>query len=299
MITVFGSINLDLVVAVERLPTAGETVSGPDHQTFAGGKGANQALAACRAGAGVKMIGAVGGDAFAALALANLKAAGVDLSGVRSLPGATGLALIGIEASGENQIIVASGANARVEAAWLEGALSASDLLVLQGEVPLKEAVSAMSAACRSGARVVWNPAPVPMGDLTAALKQVSILVVNESEAAEIATRLGHSEEPAAFVDALAGEFEAVVVTLGAKGVLAGRGADRLSLSAPKVDPVDTTGAGDAFCGALAAALDAGKAFDRALKEGVAAGSLACTVTGAQSSAPQRADIDRLAGQIV
>ncbi|MET1413638.1 ribokinase [Roseibium sp. HPY-6] len=299
MITVFGSINLDLVVVVRRLPAAGETVSGPDHQTFPGGKGANQALAAKRAGASVTMVGAVGQDAFGALAVANMQHAGVDLAGVRKLPGATGLALIGIDAAGENQIIVASGANARVEAEWVEPILAAGGTLLLQGEVPLAQMQLAVARAKEVGAKVIWNPAPVPEDDFLSCLDAIDTLIVNESEAAEIAGRAGVSADPDTFIANFATSSRSVVVTLGSKGVLAGRGGDRFRCEAPSINAVDTTGAGDAFCGALAASLDKGKPFERALKEGVAAGTLACMATGAQSSAPGKDDIARLADQIV
>jgi ribokinase len=299
MITVFGSINLDLVVFVPRLPAAGETVSGRDHQTFSGGKGANQALAARRAGANVRMIGAVGRDSFADPALENLSAAGVDLTGVRVLDGSTGLALIGIDAAGENQIIVASGTNARVEASWLDGMLAAGDTLVMQGEVPVSELAGAAARAGRAGASVFWNPAPVPAGDIGACLEASATLVVNQSEAAIIAAGLGIPADPEDFAAKLASDRRAIVVTLGAGGVLARTGGTRHRFQAPEVDAVDTTGAGDAFCGALAAALDRKAGFERALKEGVAAGALACAATGAQSSAPRKEDIDRLADRIV
>ena len=299
MITVFGSINLDLVVAVQHLPKAGQTVSGPDHQTFPGGKGANQALAARRAGASVRMVGAVGQDAFGPLALTNMREADVDLSPVRILPGASGLAFIGIDAKGENQIIVACGANARVEADWLEACLLKSDMLLLQGEVPFDQTQRAIERARQIGASVFWNPAPVPPENILASLDAVETLVVNESEAQDIATRAGLTGDLAAFIDHLAADTRRVVVTLGAKGARAGFAGNRYQVGSPAIAAVDTTGAGDAFCGALAAALDAATPFERALKEGVAAGALACTATGAQSSAPRREDIHRLADQIV
>lgn len=298
MITVFGSINLDLVVAVPRLPSAGETVSGRDHQTFPGGKGANQALAARRAGAEVKLVGAVGEDGFADLALQNLRDAGVDVSGVRKVGGSTGLALIGIDPAGENQIIVASGTNARVEAAWLGGRLRDGDTLMLQGEVPYQTAAGAALLARQANACVFWNPAPVPEGDLRACFEVASTIVVNVSEAAVIGNRLGIAGDPESFADSLATPFRSIVVTLGADGVLARTDKTRYRFPSPRVEAVDTTGAGDAFCGALAAALDRSVSFERALKEGVAAGALACTVTGAQSSAPLLEEIRRLAEQI-
>ncbi len=299
MITMFGSINLDLVVAVPRLPVAGETVSGPDHQTFPGGKGANQALAARRAGADVRMISAVGQDAFAELALSNMRGAGVDLSGVRSLPGTTGLALIGIDPSGENQIIVASGANLRIEAEWLSAGLRQEDILMSEGEAPFDEVKKAMKQAKSTGATVFWNPAPVPEGDISEGLDAANVLVVNENEAALIGNALGLANDPDVFLDHFATAGRAVIVTQGARGVVAGDGQSRFRIGAPDVRAVDTTGAGDAFCGALAAAIDQHVPFERAVREGVAAGALACTVTGAQSSAPLKEDIARLADQIL
>jgi ribokinase len=298
MITVFGSINLDLVVAVPRLPTAGETVSGRDHQTFPGGKGANQALAARRAGAEVRLIGAVGQDSFAEPALLNLRQAGIDLTGLRTMAGSTGLALIGIDPAGENQIIVASGTNARVEASWLEGRFEPGGTLLVQGEVPLAEVAAGARHARDAGASVIWNPAPVPEGDLRGGLDVAGTVVVNLSEAAEIGDRLGIAGDPETFAQTLATDGRSVVVTLGADGVLARTATARHRFGSPVVKAVDSTGAGDAFCGALAAALDRKAPFERALKEGAAAGALACTVTGAQSSAPHLQDIARLADTI-
>lgn len=299
MITVFGSINLDLVVAVPRLPRPGETVSGPDHQTFPGGKGANQALAARRAGADVRLIGAVGQDAFAELALANLQKTGVDLSGVRSLDGSTGLAFIAVDPEGENQILVARGTNARVQADWLKPVLGSRDTLMVQGEASFDQIGAAILLAREAGAAVCWNPAPVPEGDLSTCFEALSLLVVNETEALEIGRRHGLKGDADGFIERFAAPSRAVVVTLGAEGVVAGHGDQRLRLKAPRIKAVDTTGAGDAFCGALAAALDLGRPFERAVKEGIAAGALACTVTGAQSGAPEAGAIARLADQIV
>lgn len=298
MITVFGSINLDLVVALPRLPTAGETVSGRDHQTFPGGKGANQALAARRAGAEVRMVGAVGQDSFAALALENLRDSGVDLSGVHTMAGSTGLAFIGVDPAGENQIIVASGTNARVDAGWLENRLSPGGTLMVQGEVPFPEVVRAGRLAREAGTSVFWNPAPVAEGDLLGCFDVAGTVVVNTSEAVTIAERLGIAGDPETFAESLATPMRSIIVTLGADGVVAHDGTARYRFGSPRVDAVDSTGAGDAFCGAVAAALDQKVPFERALKEGVAAGALACTVTGAQSSAPLRQDIVRLADRI-
>lgn len=297
MITVFGSINLDLVVMLPRLPALGETVVGPDHQTFPGGKGANQALAAARAGARVRMIGAVGRDGHAAAALANLEAAGVDLAGVRHLDGTTGLAMIGIDPRGENLILCASGVNARVEAAWLDGLLSADDLLVLQRELSPDPIAGAIARARAAGARVLLNAAPSGDAALARLLGEVDILVANAGEAAELAGALGVPADATVLARcaALAGEERLAVVTLGADGAIARRGATLWQVAAPKVAALDTTGAGDAFVGAFAAALDRGAETGRALAEGTAAGALACLATGAQSSSPESAAIAALA----
>lgn len=295
MIVVFGSINLDLVVALPRLPGPGETISGPDYQTFAGGKGGNQALAAGRAGADVQMVGAVGQDAFAELALANMRVAGVGLDHVRHLEGTTGLAFIGIDTAGENQIIVASGANTKVKASWLDGVLGQEDLLLMQGEVPTGEITAAIALAKTTGTLVVWNPAPVPAEQFASRALSVDMLIVNETEAQELAKHLGVPGDPHGFLNAIGNDDRHVVVTLGANGVVARAGGDTVVVTPPNVDVSDTTGAGDAFCGALAAAVSRGAPLERALAEGVSAGSLACTATGAQSSAPGYLDISALA----
>ncbi len=300
MIVVFGSINLDLVVAVPRLPGAGETVVGPDHQSFAGGKGANQALAAARAGGKVKMIGAVGDDAFAGPALANLRAAGVDLARVRRLPGSTGLAMIGVDHAGENQIICASGVNARVVADWLEGEISKGDLLVLQRELALEPIEKAIDKARAIGATILLNVAPSAGGGLSRMIDRVDVLVANEAEAAELAVELGVRDAPSpeALLAALSAENRYTVITLGAEGLIASKGDMIWRVPAPEVSVTDTTGAGDAFVGALAASIDRGDDFPGALREGVAAGALACTANGAQSSSPDRAAILALAERL-
>jgi ribokinase len=300
MITVFGSINLDLVVVLPRLPSPGETVVGPDHQLFAGGKGANQALAAARAGARVRMVGAVGRDVHAAAALVNLERAGVDLSDVRHLDGTTGIAMIGVDEAGENLIMCASGVNARVSADWLEGRLARGDLLVLQRELSPEPIAEAVARARLCGTRVLLNAAPSGDAALARLVEGVDVIVANASEAAELALALGAGETPVADLHcaALSGPDRLAVVTLGARGLVAQRGGKRWHVAAPEVEVVDTTGAGDAFVGALAAALDRGADVERALAEGTAAGALACTATGAQSSSPDTASIAALAARI-
>ncbi|GGB57466.1 ribokinase [Roseibium aquae] len=299
MIVVFGSINLDLVICVPRLPRSGETVSGPDHQAFPGGKGANQALAARRAGADVAIVGAVGRDAFADLALENLRGAGVRLDQVRRIDRATGLAMIGVDPAGENQIMVAAGANAQVRSSWLEGMLATGDTLLVQGEISTAEIRGAMARARQVGARTVFNPAPVPAEDLGDLLGHTDVLVVNEAEAEEIARRLEAPADREGFAAHFGSGTRVAVVTLGSAGIVAYRAGERFRMHAPEADILDTTGAGDAFCGALAAGLDRGARLEDALRCAVAAGTLACTATGAQSSVPGDGEIAQFALRVV
>jgi ribokinase len=300
MIVVFGSLNADLTARVERFPRPGETVAGLSFAVVAGGKGANQALAARRAGAAVKMVGAVGNDAFAATAVSGLSHAGVDLGGVRRIDGPTGIAVIVVDARGQNSIVVVPGANGSVaEPDLIDAALRPDTTLVLQLEVPLAAVSGAVHRARARGARVVLNAAPAI--DLPATLLSViDVLIVNEHEAEALAATSAVPSSPESFAAAVRQRFGcAVVVTLGARGALAAVGGARLlRAAAPPVDVVDTTGAGDALVGALAAALDRGASWPRALAEGVAAGSLACGAAGAQAALPTAEAIDRLAATL-
>jgi ribokinase len=296
VIVVFGSINLDLVTRVECFPKPGETIAGRSFAMHPGGKGANQALAAARAGSAVCMYGAVGRDAFADPALVSLTAGGVDISGVARVDGATGCATILVDRSGENAIAVVAGANNRADPASVPDAALAKDAwVVLQQEVRADANASLLERARRFGAKTILNAAPArpPSRDV---IGKLDVLVVNELEAVTLATALGWPLEPEPFVRATVGSHAAltVVVTLGAQGaVAAGRG-QVLRIGAPAVDVVDTTAAGDAFVGALAAALDRGEGLPAALRYAVTAGSLACTAEGAQNALPLRAAIEAL-----
>jgi ribokinase len=299
MIIVFGSLNVDLVTPVERLPGAGETVLGPGYALHPGGKGANQALAARRAGALVTMVGAVGRDGFAEIALGLLAEDGVDLSHVARVEAPTGAAFIAVDAAGHNQIVVAAGANALARAEAVEALEPGEgDLLLLQREVPESECLRAARAMRTGGGRVILNLAPAgePTPDL---LALTDILIVNEHEALILAGSLGWTEtEPDAIARRVDGERGiACIVTLGAAGAVGWHGGVRRRLEAPVVDAVDTVAAGDSFVGAFAAALQAGFGFSGALQRGLAAGSLACTVAGAQPSVPRREAIEALAGK--
>ena len=300
MIIVFGSINLDLVTRVERIPGPGETTLGSDYETSPGGKGANQALAAQRAGAEVAMAGAVGKDSFAVQALALLKAEGVDLSATMEVAAPTGAAFIAVDKHGENAIVVASGANRSAKAVQLERlALGASDILVLQRETPPAEVEAAAIHAKAKGARVIMNLAPAgPPGEKL--LRALDILIVNEHEALTLGDalklRTREPEEVAAHVDRVLGL--ATIVTLGPAGAVAYAKGARFAAPAPKVAVVDTTGAGDTFVGAFAASLHRGLSFEAAMKRGLAAGSLACTKPGAQPSMPYATEIEALAAKV-
>ena len=296
MIVVFGSINLDFIATLDCLPKPGETALGPTYITAPGGKGANQALAAARMGAKVKMIGAVGRDSVAVEALALLSAEGVDLTGVRDVELPTGAAFIGVDAKGENLIMVASGANAAVKADALRALkLSEKDILLVQREVPEQELANAIGYAHAQGARVILNAAPA--GRLPPELLlALDVLIVNEHEAAIVAKGLGIAAtdpgEIARIIDADHGV--ATIVTLGAAGAIGWTGGVRRPVAPPSTSVVDTVGAGDCFCGAFAAALDAGFGFTGALARAVAAGSLACRKAGAQPSFPTRDEVEHV-----
>ncbi|MEM6742502.1 MAG: ribokinase [Pseudomonadota bacterium] len=286
MITVFGSVNMDLVVTVQALPRPGETVPGRDHFAAPGGKGANQALAAARAGAAVRFVGAVGEDAHAAPALVHLREAGADLTAVRTVSGPTGVALILVDAAGENVIAVAPGANASLGAdRAADLTLASGDTLLMQLEAPPAGVEAAMAAARAAGARVLLNPAPF-LPEARGLLPSADLLILNETEgrAALDATLPDRPEAAAAALSAAFGP--AVALTLGARGAALAMGGETWLAPAPSIDAVDATGAGDAFCGHLAAALDRGEAPGSALRLACAAGAAACLVQGAQPAMP-------------
>jgi len=283
-VLVIGSINADLVVTLDRLPEPGETVTGGRFARHGGGKGANQAVAAARAGARVRFAGAVGDDDLGAAAIEQLAAEGVDVGAVARLDGeATGVALIAVDRAGRNQIAVASGANARVGAALVARALEAAalgpgDVVLLGFEVPDAAVVAGARAAGPAGARAILNPAPardLPDGVLGHGV----LLTPNGLEAAA----LTGETEPAAAARALARRTNApVLVTVGADGALLAGGDGVVEIAAPEVEVVDTTGAGDAFNGVLAAGLAAGAGVEEAARRAVDAASAAVRRAGAR-----------------
>jgi len=287
-VVVVGSANVDFVVRCEALPTPGQTVLGEDLATLAGGKGANQATAAARAGARTALVAALGDDAHAELLRAHLRTAGVDISRVRTVEGASGAALIAVDAAGDNLIVVAPGANARLTELKPDdlAAIKRADVLLTQLEVPLATVAAAAEAAKAAGRMVVLNPSPVR--SLPVALTdQVDVLIVNAGEAAELG-----GGDPEAAADGLLDLVPAVATTLGSEGVrYADRSGRRLAVPSPEVTAVDTTAAGDTFAGAFAAALADGRTVEFALCWACAAASVCVERPGASASIPAREEI--------
>lgn len=291
-VVVVGSVNADLVVHVPRHPLPGETLLGDGPVVLAGGKGANQAVAAARLGARVALVGAVGTDANAEVALAELRGAGVDLTALRVVDGPTGLAVVTLAEGGENTIVVLPGANAAVTPDAVDAAartVGAARVCVLQAEIPVPAVVRAVAVARAAGVRVLLNVAPATVLP-RAALAAADPLVVNEHEAAVL---LGEPEagDPDAAVDGLlALGARSVVLTLGAVGAVGHDGDGRWRLPARPVRPVDTTGAGDAFVGALAAGLAAGDPLRHAAAHATRVAAASVLHRGAQPSYPWKDD---------
>src|SRR6516162_2102107 len=284
MIVVFGSINVDLIVPVPHLPRPGETVLGGDYALLPGGKGANQALAARRAGADVVLVGAVGADSFALVALDPLSRAGIDTRLVTSVPAPTGCAAVMVSRSGENVIAVASGANAYVQADRVpDELLGPGTILVTQMEVPVIETAEVIRRMRARGGRSLLNFAQaVPIGlDL---FDKLDLIVANEGEAAALGCGV------ASIAKRLR---QGLIITGGAAGAVAHLAdGSTLNVPAPPIVPVDTTGAGDTFVGVLAAALDSNTSTETAMRRASAAAGLACLARGAQSAMPDAKAID-------
>lgn len=294
MIIVFGSINVDMVMQVDALPAPGETVLCPEYLIVPGGKGANQALAAARAGAAVRMIGTVGTDAFADTALSLLRDGGVDVSAVAESGRPTCCATVWVDSKGENSIVVASGANLDTAAGQLSAdTLGTGDWLVLQMEIPLPENWAAVREARARGAHVILSVAPAgPVPEEI--LAEVDVLLVNEIEGEAVADAVGiPPNDPKRLLADLAGRFDlTAIMTLGKRGALAIGPAGSFEAPALPITATDTTGAGDAFAGILAAALDAGGSIEDAVRRASVGAALACKTMGAQTSLPYHADID-------
>jgi ribokinase len=269
-VCVVGSVNTDLTFTVDGLPLPGETVLASALASWPGGKGANQAVAAARAGAGVQFVGAVGTDPAADALLAHLTANDVGTDGVTTVPGPSGTAAIMVDANAENMIVVAPGANAHLvlDSAAMRDVVAEADVVLLQLEIPVPTAVAAARIARAVGATVIVNASPPNASPAMTELAELTdVVVVNETEAAEWHWPAPH-----------------LVITRGGRGASYVANGREIDVAAPPVDPVDTTGAGDVFAGVLAAAWPSGR--DRALRRACAAGALATLVPGAGDCAP-------------
>lgn len=289
MITVVGSINMDLVVGTERFPKQGETVLGNLYTTVSGGKGANQAVAAARLGEDVRMLGAVGSDAFGAQLLGGLEQEQINTDGVKQTKGASGIANI-LLSEGDNRIIVVPGANHELTNADIDAhkeVLQNSSMIILQLELPIAVVEHTLSLAKELGVPTVLNPAPA--AGFTPAMKEAGFLTPNETEAEEL---FGENWEL---------ELERypnrMVVTLGKNGARYFDGNKHVTVEGFPTKAVDTTGAGDTFNGALAAALAEGREFKEAVRFANAAASISVEKFGAQGGMPSRADVLKRMGE--
>ena len=297
-IVVVGSINMDLVARMARLPRPGETVPGDDFQMIPGGKGANQAVAAARLGARVTMIGRVGDDSFGEVLRRGLIENGIDTTHVLTTAGcSSGVALIGVETSGANSITVVAGANGQLTPHDVESradVIAAADALIVQLETPLDTVATAIRLAREAGVRTILDPAPAPSGVLPDDLRAVDLISPNQTEAEAltgiIVSDLATAERAARRLQQL-GARE-VVLKLGELGALICDATGRIEhVSATKANVIDTTAAGDAFTAALTVALAEGRSLIDATRFGCAAGTLACTKFGAQPAMPARDDL--------
>lgn len=300
-VVVAGSLNMDLVVRPLRAPAAGETVFAPRLERFPGGKGGNQAVAAARLGAPVAMVGCVGADGFGDELLANLGAEGVGVTAIaRSSVAGTGTALITVDATGQNRIVVISGANGEVDAALVDrhaDLLRSAAVLLLQLEIPVAGCLRAAEIACAAGVPVILDPAPAPSEPLPPGLRDLVWLITPNETEASVMTGLpvtGRTGVPEAAAALAAQGFRRVIVKAGAAGAYLLEGGQGRWFDPFSVPAVDTTAAGDAFAGGLAAALARGLSLEESVRWGTAAGALAVTRAGAQPSMGTLAELQAL-----
>ena len=298
-ITVVGSLNMDFVVQVEKLPLPGETVLGGGFATIPGGKGANQAMAAGKLGGRVRMVGRVGDDVFGRQLMDNLASAGVDTGAVLATAGTpSGVALIFVQAGGQNQIVVASGANARLAPGDVSPALEgASGFLLLQLESPMETIEAAASLGRRQGMTVVLDPAPArPLSD--SLLARVDVLTPNETEAMVLLDRrqgtVSLADAPEVARALLRRGPRAVILKMGEKGAFLDDGTGGRHVPGLEVNAVDATAAGDTFNGALAVALAEGRPMAESLAFANAAAAISVTRLGAQASIPTRDEVEKV-----
>ena len=296
-IVVLGSINMDLVLRCDTLPVAGQTLIAQSSSEFCGGKGANQAVAASLAGGNVAMLGAVGDDAFATRLVDNMKMHEVDCDGVQRFPeAASGLAVIAVDAVGQNSIMVVPGANSQLSTNSVQAAetrIKESDCLIMQLEIPSETILEGISIARRHGVRVFLDPAPAP-AELIPSLLQVDLICPNETEAADLTqmpvTNTTEAKAAAKKLQALGAKN--VVITMGSQGALLLQDDDATIVPAVPVDAIDTTAAGDAFAGALAVRWAQTGDLLNAVRFANAAGAIAASRTGAQNSIGTKQEID-------
>ena len=305
-VMVVGSLSMDLVLQVPRVPKVGETLAGHTFNTFVGGKGNNQALSAARAGANVSMLGKIGGDAWGEVVLNTLKQNGVNCNNMLiDTTIGTGIANIWVGPSGENCIVIVANSNGRLSPEDVDaaaGVIVTAKTLLLQLEVPVETITKAAAVAKRGKAQVILNPAPAPPSGVLppALLANIDILIPNETEAELLTGIKPHDDESteACAVKLLSLGPKAVIITLGERGAIfvsqSETGLKKLHVAAYPVKVVDSTAAGDAFCGAFASRLAQGASMEDAIRYGCAAGSLACTKAGAEPSLPRVSELDLL-----
>ena len=289
-ILVVGSANMDLIVSASKIPVPGETISGENFAKAHGGKGANQAVAAARMGNPVTMIAAVGDDSYGLELVEGLRVEGIDVSRIETMPGTSGIAVITVEKSGQNSIVVIPGANAKLGKEFLSGIdhINAK-VLLCQLETPLPTVVEALEKGHSANCFTILDPAPAH--ELPRELApSVDLITPNETEA-EILTGEKDPRKAAAALHAMG--YTKVIVTLGTQGVLYSDGEEQLDYAAYVMDAVDTTAAGDAFNAALAAEIARGSAVTGAIPFAMACAALSVTKQGAQPSLPKREEVER------
>ncbi len=293
MLLVFGSINADMLFSVDTLPRPGETVLCPGYKLAAGGKGANQAAAAAKVGADVHMIGHLGKDSFGDFARDVMTEAGVNCDGLALSNQATAIAVIGVDQAAENQIIVASGANLDTHPDQVSHELFGAGATILcQNEIRPEATFELLKRAKAGGSRTILNLAPA-MAIEPDDTKSIDVLIVNELEAAMALRQKTIGDDPLVFAREASQVLGAtVVITLGAEGAIAASPGGCFRAASLQIDPIDTTGAGDAFVGIFAAALDNGDDLRSALQKASVGAGLACTGLGAQTSQPSLVEIE-------
>jgi len=298
-IIIFGSINIDLIATTPRLPMAGETINGNNFLTAGGGKGANQAVAAARLGIPTKIVGRVGNDSFGQQLLVSLQTANVDTAGVVVDENIhTGVAVIAVDASGQNSIIVVPGANHGInntDVERLRNLLSNATVLLLQLEIPVEVAMSAAKVAQEMGVKVILDPAPMPANFPNYFYDSIDIITPNEIEASQLVGFTVSDRETATrtAIELCQRGVKNAVVKIGDRGVVCATAEETFFQPAFVVEAIDTVAAGDAFNGGLAAALDTGLSLKEAVKWGAAAGALCATRSGAQPAMPDRKTFEK------